>query len=243
MDLFGLIGYPLSHSFSKKYFTKKFEREKINASYELFPIEKIEEVKYIISQNPNLKGFNVTIPYKETIIPFLDEIDDAAKEIGAVNTVKIQNNRLIGYNTDIYGFEKSFLSFCNNIPKKALILGTGGSSKAVSFILKKYNFDIKFVSRSAGDYTYNQLSEEILKEFKVIINTTPLGMFPKVENCPDIPYEFLMDEHYLFDLVYNPEETLFLKKGKDRGAKTKNGLDMLHFQAEKAWEVWNKKGV
>ncbi|HBF88757.1 MAG TPA: shikimate dehydrogenase [Bacteroidales bacterium] len=245
MDLYGLIGFPLAHSYSKRYFTEKFAKEGISASYELFPIEDITKIHNIILQHHNLKGFNVTIPHKENIISFLDEIDSSAKDIGAINTVKvIRSNssvRLIGYNTDVYGFEKAFLSTHRQNPTKVLVIGTGGSSKAVSYVLKKYNIDFKFVSRSKKEncLLYSELSDEILTEFNTIVNTTPVGMSPDILAFPAIPYEFISTEHTLFDLIYNPNETVFLKKGKERGAIVINGLDMLYFQAEKAFEIWN----
>src|SRR5262245_40234627 len=230
MRLFGLIGYPLTHSFSKKYFTEKFEREGLNnCRYENFQISSIEELKNILSQ-PGLEGLNVTIPYKEKVIPFLFQASPVVKKIKACNCIKIKNGRLFGYNTDIAGFEKSLKKNWNPfLHSHALILGTGGSAKAVKYILDKYDIKYKKVSRkpSADSYSYEQLTKNIISKYKLIINTTPLGMYPNVVEAPPIPYEFLTSEHFLFDLIYNPSETLFLKKGKEQGAFIQNGYDML----------------
>jgi shikimate dehydrogenase len=246
MNLYGLIGFPLSHSFSKKYFTEKFANANINAEYELFPIESISMFSKLIAENQNIKGLNVTIPYKEEVFQYLDEIDVAAREIGAVNTIKFVKNasetRLIGYNTDCFGFEKSFTDFCNLKSGNALIIGTGGGSKAVFYVLKKLGFKVQFVSpfvNGENILDYSDLTEKFMKSISVIVNATPVGMFPNIENSPGIPYHYLNSQHFLFDLVYNPMETLFLKKGKEQGAYGKNGLEMLHLQAEKAWEIWN----
>lgn len=250
-NLFGLIGYPLSHSFSKQYFGNKFGKENItDCYYELFPIESIDSFKTLWENHPNLKGLNVTIPYKQKVIPFLDEIDDGAKAVGAVNTIKRQAGKLIGFNTDVYGFEESLLFFLkvNGISleqakeKKALILGTGGAAKAVSYVLQKLGTVFQYVSRKENTavMTYEQLNKEIISKNELIINTTPLGMAPNIETFPNIPYHYLNKKHLLYDLVYNPEETTFLKKGKTQGASIQNGLKMLYLQAEKAWEIWNK---
>ncbi len=243
--LFGLIGYPIAHSFSKKYFSDKFLKEGINdCYYELFPLKDIDELPTLINRYPNIKGLNVTIPYKELVIPFLDEIDESAKEVGAVNTIKIESGKLIGYNTDVYGFEKSLSRFLNKNQlksiNKALILGTGGASKAVKYVLNKLGKSCAFVSRNSkkGDLTYDDLNEKILSEYQLIINTTPLGMSPKTDAFPKLKYELLDSNHFLYDLVYNPEKTVFLAKGKKQGCKIINGLSMLHLQAEKAWEIW-----
>lgn len=242
--LFGLIGYPLSHSFSKKYFAEKFATLDISdAYYELFPIPSIEEFPELISRHKNLIGINVTIPYKEVVIPFLDELDPAAAEIGAVNTIKIQDGYLKGYNTDVYGFgyalEKAMQTKDLQLDK-ALILGTGGAAKAVHYQLREMGITPTFVSRREveGAYSYQELDTSLLAEHKLIVNTTPLGMSPKVDTYPAIPYEALSEGHLLYDLVYNPPETLFLKKGKEQGAEVINGLEMLVQQAEKAWEIW-----
>lgn len=242
-NLYGLIGYPLSHSFSKKHFTEKFEKEGItNSFYELFPIEQIEDFLSVLKLHPNIKGLNVTIPYKELVISYLNKLDESARSVGAVNCIRIENGFLIGYNTDVFGFEKSLLQFLDSQPvhpKQALILGTGGAAKAVAFVLQKLGISFNFVSRESNKthLTYNQL--DTLNDFQLIVNTTPLGMAPNFESFPDIPYHCLNEQHLLFDVVYNPEETIFLKKGAAQGAATQNGLPMLHFQAEKAWEVWN----
>lgn len=246
MNLYGLIGYPLSHSFSKQYFTEKFARAGIsNSAYRLFPLESIDNLPLLLQSLPELVGFNVTIPYKEQVLEYLDEIDPAAAQIGAVNTVKVNNGKLKGYNTDVYGFEQSLTDFLRkgkgfSYVKNALILGTGGASKAVAFILNKSKINYRYVSRRSGRgyLTYDSIDTADLTDYQLIINTTPLGMSPRTDSCPDLPYRGLTDEHYLYDLVYNPEETLFLQKGKERGARTKNGLEMLYLQAEKAWEIW-----
>lgn len=245
---FTLIGYPLSHSFSEKYFTEKFKQEKIlNHKYFLSPLESIEAFPNLIATTPNLAGLNVTIPYKEKVIPYLDEVSEEAKAIGAVNTIKIENGKLKGYNTDVYGFEKSLLNFLQKENKKitvenALVLGTGGAAKAVVFILKKIGIDPILVSRrpKSGDLTYSDLDTEIFKECRLIVNTTPLGMLPNLDSFPDLPYYRLNKNYFLYDLVYNPEKTVFLKRGESQGAVILNGLEMLHLQAEKAWEIWNQ---
>lgn len=240
MKLFGLIGYPLSHSFSKRYFTQKFESEKIDAQYENYPLKAIEEFPALI-KNYNLSGINVTIPYKQDVIPYLDSMSEEAKKIGAVNTIQIRDGKLKGNNTDCYGFEQSLLPFLKPSHKHALVLGTGGASKAVVFVLDKLGIEWKYVSRTkfSNVLTYKEINAEIVKSHPLIINTTPLGMYPNVEECPEIDYDAIGENHLLYDLVYNPEETLFLQKGKSKGATIKNGLEMLHLQAEKAWEIWN----
>lgn len=245
MRLFGLIGYPLSHSFSKKYFTEKFSKENIpGCHYELFPLEDIGHFPELVRTHPDLAGLNVTIPYKQLVIPYLDELDQAAAAVGAVNTISVINGKLKGYNTDVYGFELSLrhlLSSGKNRPDKALVLGSGGAAQAVTFVLRKLNIDYKTVSRSSdkGNFTYNDLNDKIIGEHLLIINTTPLGMSPNINNLPLIPYPSLGPEHFLFDLVYNPAVTAFLEKGKIAGAATSNGLEMLYLQAEKAWDIWN----
>lgn len=242
MNQFGLIGYPLSHSFSKGYFAEKFIRENIaNSNYDTFPIEKIEDFEQLCQQN-NFKGLNVTIPYKQSIIPFLDELNEDAQKIGAVNTIKFIDNKKIGYNSDVYGFEYSLLPFLKTHHKQALILGTGGASKAVEYVLKKLNIHYKYVSRIANNdiISYQDINEEIINTHHIIINTTPLGMYPNIDAAPEIPYQYISDKHLLYDLVYNPEETLFLKKGKEKNAQTKNGLEMLYLQAERSWQIWNE---
>ncbi len=244
--LFGLIGYPIAHSFSKNYFSDKFLKEGINDSYyELFPLKMIGELPDLIHRFQNLKGLNVTIPYKELVIPFLDEIDENAKEVGAVNTIKVESGKLFGYNTDVYGFEKSLRQFLNQAQlktiKKALILGTGGAAKAVKYVLKKLGISYSLVSRKIkkGDLLYEDLDEKTLSAYQLIINTTPVGMAPKTATFPDLNYNLLDSNHFLYDLVYNPEKTVFLTKGKKQGCMIMNGLPMLHLQAEKAWEIWS----
>ena len=243
--LYGLIGVHLSYSFSKKYFAEKFTKEnRTDRFYELFPIPKIADVEELINQYPNLKGLNVTIPYKEEIFDFLDEINQDAAEIGAVNTIRFVDGKRIGYNTDHYGFQKSLLEMVpdgEKLPSRALVLGTGGASKAIAYVLQKEGIEYLKVSRTAGAdrITYQDLTEETIKDHLLIINTTPLGTFPDVTALPDLPYQALTEKNYLYDLVYNPRETAFLAQGNRVGAKTNNGLKMLSLQAEKAWEIWN----
>jgi shikimate dehydrogenase len=246
MKNFGLIGYPLSHSFSKKYFTEKFKKENItNCHYNLFPIPKVEDFLQLFTPKSNLLGLNVTIPYKEQIIPFLDELHESAAAVGAVNTIKNQGGKLIGFNTDVHGFEQSILpiiykKYTHLKGLKALVLGTGGASKAVIYILKKHGIEFVLVSRTPTEnqFNYTDLSQKIIETHQIIVNTTPLGTAPNIEDCPNIPYQFLNDSHLLYDLVYNPEVTTFLQKGLERHATTKNGFEMLELQAEKAWEIW-----
>ncbi|MCS6823355.1 MAG: shikimate dehydrogenase [Cytophagaceae bacterium] len=245
MNVYGLIGYPLTHSFSKKYFTEKFERENIkNSRYELFEIREVSEVKKLVDSVKDLRGLNVTIPHKQTVMPLLDEIDAAASRIGAVNVIKISEGKLKGYNSDYYGFRESLKKFIQNSSGlRALVLGTGGAAKAVSAALDDMNISYLYVSRqkSQNALTYQDLDEKIIQQHQLIINTTPSGMYPSVNECPDIPYSLITPAHYLYDLVYNPEETLFMLNGKKQGAQVKNGLEMLYLQAEKAWEIWNQK--
>ncbi len=239
MKKFGLIGYPLSHSFSPTYFAKKFEREKIEGcAYDLYPLEQIEMVKDLFASD--LLGLNVTIPYKEVVIPFLDEIDESAAAIGAVNTIKIVGGKTKGFNTDVWGFEQSLRPLLTH-HQKALILGTGGAAKAVQFVLDKLYIAYKLVSRTPEkkEIAYTEIDKNLLSEYTIIVNTTPLGMSPKVNACPNLPYEHIHKRHLLYDLVYNPAETLFMQKGKTQGAVVKNGLEMLELQAEKAWDIWN----
>ncbi len=245
MRLFGLIGYPLGHSFSKKFFTEKFEKEQIDAEYQLYPLENINHFPELI-QTVNLTGLNVTIPYKEQVISFLDELDETAAAIGAVNVIKFNRNEgkltLKGYNSDAIGFEHAIRPLLKENHKKALILGTGGSSKAVDYSLRKLGIQTSFVSRKAstGILSYQDLNHNILSENQLIVNCTPLGLYPNTADCPDIPYELLTEKHLLYDLIYRPDETLFMKKGKQQGAHTVNGLEMLYHQAVEAWEIWNK---
>jgi len=245
MQHYGLIGYPLGHSFSKRFFTDKFENEQINAIYESYPIDNIKKIMKLIA-SVELSGLNVTIPYKEQVIPFLDELDNDAAEIGAVNVIKFirSNNTLTlkGFNTDAIGFENTIRPLLKPHHSKALILGTGGASKAIKFVLQKLGLDTVYVSRTptVGQLTYGELNEMILSDFTVIVNASPVGTFPNVDTCPAIPYQFLTDKHMLYDVVYNPAETLFLKKGREQGAVGLNGEQMLIEQALAAWEIWNK---
>ncbi len=249
MKIFGLIGYPLGHSFSQKYFAEKFDKEDVrDCQYLNFPIENIELLSGIIDKNPELIGLNVTIPYKKQVISYLDEVDEIAQKIGAVNTIKIMYHNgtyiLKGYNTDIFGFYHSLKPHLKKKHNNALILGTGGSSKAVAFVLNELGIDFMYVSRNPKQkehISYTELCGPVLYNFQIIINTTPLGMYPNIGSCPDIPYDYITKDHILFDLVYNPEETIFLKKGKEKGSVTINGLSMLNLQAEKSWEIWNNQ--
>ncbi|MBC8768054.1 shikimate dehydrogenase [Arenibacter sp. BSSL-BM3] len=239
---FGLIGKDISYSFSRGYFTKKFSDLGLEQhSYENFDLEQIDLFKNLMEQNSDIKGFNVTIPYKEQIMPFLSKIDEEAQAIGAVNTIRIVENETIGYNTDVYGFQKSIEPYIRTHHKKALILGTGGASKAVAFVLNKLGITYKFVSRNPkkGQLNYIDLSKEVLSEYTVIVNCTPLGTYPNINDKPDIPYHFITNQHLLFDLIYNPEKTAFLLAGEQEGGKISNGTNMLQFQAEKSWEIWN----
>lgn len=240
MNLFALIGHPLSHSFSKAYFTEKFEKEGLDCAYLNFDLEDISQVKTLVTKHPDLKGFNVTIPYKEAIIPFLDLLDPIAAKIGAVNTVKVcSDGRLQGFNTDVIGFEECLKGI--DLPGSALVLGTGGASKAVQYVLRKNHVECHLVSRDSwrGHLTYETLSDEVLESHLLIINATPVGMAPHSDEAPRIPYKAITTQHILFDLIYNPEETLFLRKGRAHGATTLNGLAMLHAQAEASWSIWN----
>ena len=247
MQKYGLIGYPLRHSFSIGYFNEKFKSEGIDAEYVNFEIPDIKDFKTIIKNTPNLCGMNVTIPYKEQVIPFLDELSENAAAIGAVNVIKIIRQKgkikLVGYNSDIIGFSQSIEPFIlKGNHKKALILGTGGASKAIFHGLKNLGVEGTYVSRTKepGILTYEELTPEIMAENTIIVNCTPVGMYPNVDFCLNIPYESLTPKHLLYDLIYNPDTTLFMKKGAEQGAKTKNGLEMLLLQAFAGWEIWNK---
>ncbi|WP_309609697.1 shikimate dehydrogenase [Flavobacterium sp.] len=245
MKKLGLIGKNISYSFSQNYFTTKFKLEKIDSiySYENFDIQNINQFPEIIKNNSDLIGLNVTIPYKESIIPFLDELSSNAKEIGAVNTIKITDSgKLIGHNTDYLGFNKSIEPLLKNHHKKALILGTGGAAKAVVFGLKKLNIESKLVSRNGdnGTISYQELNQETFRNYQIIINCTPLGTFPNVQLFPDIPYQNFTSKHIAFDLIYNPEKTEFLRKAESNRAIIQNGYNMLIFQAEEAWQIWNQ---
>jgi shikimate dehydrogenase len=245
MRLFGLIGYPLSHSFSKKYFTEKFEQEGLtDCRYELFPITTINELPGILIKHPKLEGLNVTVPYKRQVISFLHSINNIPAGVNACNCIHIKDEKLIGYNTDVIGFEKSFTPLLKPHHKKALVLGNGGAASAVVFVLKKLSIDFIIVSRELhGDsaLTYKDIHEQLMKECNIIINTTPLGMYPNEKSCPSIPYQFISENHLLYDLVYNPAKTLFLQKGEELGAAIKNGEEMLNLQAEESWKIWNIK--
>lgn len=284
MRTFGLIGYPLSHSFSEKHFQKKFQKENIhNTEYKLFPLKTISEFPDLLKSHPELCGLNVTIPYKETIIPFIDHLDETAKTVGAVNCIKIIRQKplptstqkkgghtqsniegflkeesnplwegkerlLIGYNTDVYGFKETLKPFLRSNHEKALILGTGGAAKAVHYVLKQIGIECFFVSRTPSCKSsvnnclhYNELTKNVIDACQLIVNATPVGMFPNEKEYPSLPYEYITSNHFLFDLIYNPEETVFLKKGKEKGAITQNGLGMFRVQAEKAWEIWNEE--
>jgi len=254
MRLFGLIGYPLGHSFSENLFSEKFKQEAIaNTEYKTFPLKNISQLSYLIQHNPKLSGLNVTTPYKKTVIPFLNSLDDTAAIVGAVNTIKIihephKSPTLIGYNTDVYGFREALKPFLNNTHNKALILGTGGGAEAVQYVLKQLGIACFFVSRAKEQqqhltpiFNYTELSEGIINACSLIVNASPVGMFPNIENYPAIPYEYITKQHFLFDLVYNPQETVFLKKGRLQGAVTENGLSMLYLQAKKSWAIWNEE--
>lgn len=248
MQKYGLLGYPLGHSFSKTYFNQKFEAEKIDAEYINFEIPSIKEIKDVLKENPNLNGLNVTIPYKEQVIPFLDDLDEDARQIGAVNVIKFSKGRfgrlkLKGYNSDIIGFKQSIEPLLTESHRKALILGTGGASKAVFHGLKQLGVGSTFVSREPKEFciTYDDITPKMMEQYTVIINTTPAGMFPNINACPNIPYNQLTSDHLLYDLLYNPDETLFMKKGKEKGAVVKNGLEMLLLQAFAAWQIWQKQ--
>ena len=245
-ELYGLIGYPLGHSFSAKFFADKFEKEHIAAAYQNFEIEEAETLLDIVAEHPTLKGFNVTIPHKQAVIPYLSEMSEEARAIGAVNVVRVISEgdqfKLKGYNSDVIGFCRSLQPLLQPCHRKALVLGTGGASKAVIHGLHKLGISPTYVSRTRreGVLAYEDLTQEIINEHLVIVNCSPVGMFPHTDECPNIPYEYLTPQHLLYDLVYNPLETLFLKKGATAGAITKNGLEMLHLQALASWDFWHE---
>ena len=248
MDKYGLIGYPLGHSFSISYFNQKFQDENIDAVYENYEIPSIDELPEVLSSNPELKGINVTIPYKEKVLPFLDSISPEARAIGAVNVIRVSHkgNKTIlkGYNSDVIGFTKSIEPMLDKkLHQKALILGTGGASKAIDYGLRNLGLETVFVSRyeRPGTIQYKNITPEIVKEYNVIVNCTPLGMYPKTEVCPELPYEAMDNHTILYDLIYNPDETLFMKRGAEYGANVKNGLEMLLLQAFSSWEFWHEK--
>jgi shikimate dehydrogenase len=249
VKLLGLIGYPLTHSFSEKYFTEKFRREGItDYRYRNFPIEDVGSLMDLIQGEGELVGLNVTIPYKEQVIPFLDELDEEANQVGAVNTIRINRDqgriRLKGYNTDVYGFRESMIPLLSGQHRDALVLGTGGASKAVCYVLEQLGIRYRYVSRKyiPGHLKYKDLCLSVIRNVSLIINTTPLGTYPDTGSFPDIPYDILTPDHLLYDLVYNPPETLFLRLGKQKGAQVKNGLEMLELQAEGSWRIWTGGG-
>lgn len=239
MSLYGLIGYPLGHSFSKKYFEEKFLTEGLPHRFELFELSNIREVKALL-QTTDLKGLAVTIPYKQQVIHYLDALDEGAEAIQAVNCIVI-GEQTKGYNTDVIGFRESLKPLLNDTIQKALVLGTGGSAVAVVYALKQLNIEPLMVSRNSGNHlTYDDLDEEIMRSHKLIINCTPVGMYPHVDHAPPIPYQFINEDHLVYDLIYNPSETLFMRLCEERGARVKNGMEMLHLQAEANWQLWNE---
>ena len=246
MDKYGLIGYPLEHSFSRNYFNEKFRNERIDAEYDNFEIPSIENLKEVLESTPNLRGLNVTIPYKEEVIRYLDELSPEARAIGAVNVIRVTHKGsktvLKGFNSDVIGFTRSIESMLEPLHRKALILGTGGAAKAVDYGLKSLGLGTLFVSRTArsGVITYNDVTPDLIRSHKVIVNCTPLGMYPHVDSCPPLPYEAMDSHTLLYDLLYNPDETLFMQKGRQQGAITKNGLEMLLLQAFASWEMWQE---
>lgn len=247
MEKYGLVGYPLGHSFSRDFFNEKFRNEHIDAEYFNFEIPSIEDFPSIIAQNPELKGLNVTIPYKEKVISHLDELSEEARAIGAVNVIRVEQRHgtvhLKGFNSDVIGFMRSIEPLMEPCHRKALVLGTGGASKAVVYGLKKLGVQPTYVSRTPreGMLSYAQLTREVMDEYKVIVNCSPVGMYPHTEECPDIPYEYLGPQHLLYDLIYNPDETMFLRNGRERGATVKNGLEMLILQAYAGWDFWHSE--
>lgn len=243
MKVYGLIGYPLGHSFSQKYFTEKFLQSGISdCRYDLFPLETINRLPALLQHTPGICGLNITIPHKQNVIPFLDDTTHLPKGLSACNCIKITEGKMVGFNTDIAGFEQSLSPLLKPYHTNALVLGNGGAAEAVKFVLNKLKILYKVVSRelhSDSQLTYRNLNEKIIEEHLLIINTTPLGTFPNIEECSDIPYQYLTPQHYLFDLVYNPGKTLFLQKGEEKGASIKNGYEMLVLQAEESWKIWN----
>ena len=242
MIKYGIIGYPLGHSFSRGFFTEKFAREGIDAQYLNFEIPDVAMLRDVLRDNPKLRGLNVTLPHKQAVIPLLDEMSDEAREIGAVNVIRVRDGRLRGYNSDIIGFSESIKPLLKPHHTKALVLGTGGASKAICVGLTRLGLEWTYVSRTPreGMITYDALTPEVMAEYTVIVNCSPVGMYPKVDAAPAIPYECLTPRHLLFDLVYNPEDTLFMQKGRAHGATVKNGLEMLHLQAIASWRFWNE---
>jgi shikimate dehydrogenase len=243
--IFGLIGFPLKHSFSKSYFNQKFQDEDLkDYEYVNFELENIENFPYIIQQNPELIGLNVTIPYKEKILKYVDEMDEKVKKTGAANTLLIKDGQIKAYNTDVYGFKESLLPLLEPYHQQALVLGTGGAAKAVGFVLSELHIPHLFVSRKPekiSEIGYKKLTKDMVLSHLLVINTTPLGTYPAIEKYPSFPYDFITRRHLFYDLIYNPPQTIFLKKASGKGAKTCNGLKMLHLQAEKSWEIWQEK--
>jgi shikimate dehydrogenase len=240
--VYGLIGHPLTHSFSPAWFQRKFERESVDAVYHPFPLKALDALPALLGNTPDLRGLNVTIPYKTAVIPYMDDLSAEAKAIGAVNCIDIREGKLTGYNTDTKAFEHSLNPLLKNHHQSALVLGTGGASLAVCHALKELGIDFKLVSRERSEHViaYEELSQELIQWHKIIVNTTPLGMYPHVEAYPPIPYDLIDEEHLLYDLIYNPDETQFLSLGKAKGAAIKNGLEMLQLQAEASWNIWNR---
>lgn len=237
---YALIGKSLSHSFSQKYFTDKFLREEISAAYHNLEIAEKSDLKSLLAMD--FDGFNVTMPYKEVILDYLDELSPAAREVGAVNTIQVKEGKLIGHNTDVFGFQQMIKPFFESQHERALIIGTGGASKAVAYVLENLGVSVVYLSRQpklANEFGYDDLNENMIKFNGIIVNTTPVGMFPAVDSFIELPFEALTTRHLVVDLIYNPEETVFLRKAKEQGAKTINGLTMLHQQAEEAWKIWN----
>lgn len=243
MKRYGLIGYPLSHSFSKKYFEDKFQREGItDCVYELFSIPSIDELGNVLAAHSDLAGLNVTIPYKQLVLPYLSDISHLPERLLACNCIKIEDGKLTGYNTDVVGFENTFKPLLQPHHTKALLLGSGGAAAAVAYCLRKLGIEYKIVSRTPGNgdaLTYNDIDASVIADHPVIINTTPLGMYPHVHEAPSLPYDAITPKHYLFDLHYNPAKTVFLQRGEERGAAIKNGHEMLVIQAEESWRIWN----
>lgn len=241
MDKYGIIGYPLGHSFSRTFFSEKFQREHIDAEYVNFEVPSADALTDIVRLNPNLRGLNVTLPHKEAVIPLLDELSDEAREIGAVNVIRVRDGRLKGFNSDIIGFMDSIRPLLQPWHKRALVLGTGGASRAIRVGLERLGLSWTYVSRTPaqGRLTYADLTPQVMQDYQVVVNCSPVGMYPRVDACPDIPYHLLTSQHLLYDLVYNPLETLFLRRGAEQGATVKNGLEMLHRQAVASWEFWN----
>jgi shikimate dehydrogenase len=242
MRQFGLIGYPLSHSFSKKYFTDKFKNEQIaDCSYELYPLRSIDDLPALLRETPGLAGFNITIPYKESVLTFLSGASQAVQEIGACNCVRIEKGKLIGFNTDVTGFEQTLLPHLRPHQKKALILGTGGAAKAVAWVFKQHQIAYQNVSRQKGVQCieYKEVTKEVLEEYTIVVNTTPLGMQPNVNDCPSVNFEWVNATHLCIDLIYNPLKTVFLARAEQSGANIVNGLEMLMIQAEESWKIWN----